>query len=288
MKTQTALSLANLSLSPIPPRVTLGILKRREHEALTELIAQLALRGSFHLIAGSEWLPDQDSLRRSVRRYTTEVNEILEHPILGRPSTYLQMLDQLTSANSQKYPMVVLDFLHFFYDPDIDFSQRQRVLKQCCQIIRHLAQSKSVFVLIQYLPIEEYQLFLPVLTSIADEILETQEEDTGTGFTTFSLGSKVMGRNLLSTTGLAHKLIADLKPLSEMLPPNERRIVENFFEIILQQRVAIAEATDLLPLEAALVILLVEERRRANSEESELYKQIQELRHEIEGLKPEP
>ena len=96
-----------------------------------------------------------------------------------------------------------------------------------------------------------------------------------------------MGRNLLSTTGLAHKLIADLKPLSDMLHPNERRIVENFFDTILQQRVAIAEATDLLPLEAALVILLVEERRRANNEESELYKQIQELRHEIERLKPE-
>ncbi len=37
-----------------------------------------------------------------------------------------------------------------------------------------------------------------------------------------------MGRNLLSTTGLAQKIVADLKPLSEMLPPNERRIVERF------------------------------------------------------------
>ena len=64
--------------------------------------------------------------------------------------------------------------------------------------------------------------------------------------------------------------------------------MDDFFETILQQRVAIAEATDLLPLEAALVILLVEERRRANFEESELYKQIQELRREIERLKPEP
>jgi hypothetical protein len=48
---------------------------------------------------------------------------------------------------------------------------------------------------------------------------------------------KHMGRNTLSTTALAHKLIADLKPLSEMLPPNERRIVEKFFDVILQQRV---------------------------------------------------
>ncbi len=94
-----------------------------------------------------------------------------------------------------------------------------------------------------------------------------------------------MGRNLLSTTGLAQKLIAELKPLAEMLPPNERRIVERFFDVILQQRVAIANATDLLPLEAALVILLAEEHRTNNHESNELYKQLQELRREIEELK---
>ncbi len=96
-----------------------------------------------------------------------------------------------------------------------------------------------------------------------------------------------MGRNLLSTTGLAHKLITDLKPLAEMLPPNERRIVEGFFETILQQRVAIANATDLMPLEAALVILVEEEQRRAKCEESELSRQLQELRHEIKRLQPD-
>jgi hypothetical protein len=101
-----------------------------------------------------------------------------------------------------------------------------------------------------------------------------------------------MGRNTLSTTALAHKLIADLKPLSEMLPPNERRIVEKFFDVILQQRVAISEATDLLPLEAALVVLLVEERRRNDFENEEIYqelqRQIQELRGEIDMLKSVP
>jgi hypothetical protein len=94
-----------------------------------------------------------------------------------------------------------------------------------------------------------------------------------------------MGRNLLSTTALAHKLIAELKPLSEMLPPNERRIVEKFFDTILQQRVAIAEATDLLPLEAALVILLADERRRNNLENDEIYRQMQQMKDEIERLK---
>lgn len=97
-----------------------------------------------------------------------------------------------------------------------------------------------------------------------------------------------MGRDLLSVTGLAHKLIDDLRPLAEMLAPSDRRIVERFFDAILQERVAIAEATDLLPLEAALVILLVEEHKRNNHENNELYKQLQELRDEIERLKLAP
>jgi hypothetical protein len=97
-----------------------------------------------------------------------------------------------------------------------------------------------------------------------------------------------MGRHTLSTTALAHKLIAELKPLADVLPPNERRVVEKFFDTILQQRVAISEATDLLPIEAALVILLVEEHRRNDAQYARLYeelrRQIRELSGEVENL----
>ena len=175
MKAPFTISLANLPLSPVPPRVIVGILGERDHKGLTELIAQLALRGPFHLITGGQWLPDQDSLRRSVRWYTTEVEETLNHPILGRPSTCLQMLDQLASADSQSHPILVLDFLHFFYDPDVDLALRQRVLEQCCQCLRQLARSKPVVVLVHHLVMDEYQLFFPILESVAGEIIEVQE-----------------------------------------------------------------------------------------------------------------
>lgn len=176
MKAQLGVSLANLPLSPDPPRILVGILEGPKHEGLTELIARLALRGSFHLIAGSEWLPDQDSLRRAVRWHTTALEETLDHPIIGRPSTCLQLLDQLTSAGSQNHPILILDFLHFFYDPDVDLSLRQRVLERCCQHVQHLAESKPVIALVQHLSVEEYELFFPVLASVADEILQIQED----------------------------------------------------------------------------------------------------------------
>ncbi len=96
-----------------------------------------------------------------------------------------------------------------------------------------------------------------------------------------------MGRNLPSTTGLVQKIIADLTPLSEMLSPSDRRLMEKFFDSILEQRVAIANATDLLPLEAALLILQLEERKRTNHEFNRLYEQLQRMQRELDELKPQ-
>ncbi len=174
-------SLASNFLSHLPTlqkqgKLTIGILRDRQHEELTELIARLALRGPFHLIVGGEWLPEQDSLRRAVRRHTTAVMETLEHPILGRPSTCLQLRDQLEKANDQPHPVFILNFFHHFYDPDIELTLRQRVLADCCQRVQVLASSRPVLVLVRVMPVTEYQEFLPSLTSIAAEIIEIQEK----------------------------------------------------------------------------------------------------------------
>lgn len=87
-----------------------------------------------------------------------------------------------------------------------------------------------------------------------------------------------MGRNFLSSTELVHQVIADLRPFAEMLPPQDRLIFNKFAEYALNNRAAIANATSLLPLEATLLILLLEEHKR----NQRLY---DELRAEIERLK---
>jgi len=175
MKKPFSISLATLPRLPLSPQVSLGVIRGKQHKELTELIARFALCGYFHFIVGGEWLPDQDSLRRSVRRYTTAVNETLDHPILGRPSTCLQLRDQLTMADAQQHPIFILDFLNHFYDPDVDLSLRQRVLKQCCNCLQDLSRSKSVFILVHWVPTEDYERFFPLLASAADEILEVEE-----------------------------------------------------------------------------------------------------------------
>lgn len=93
----------------------------------------------------------------------------------------------------------------------------------------------------------------------------------------------------LSPTQLAHKVIAEIMPLAGELSPNQQRIIEKFCNEILQNRSAIAEAVNLLPLEAALVLIQVREHENNKHEISELYeefcRQMGELRGEIEELK---
>ncbi len=178
MQKQFSISLANLPRLPFSPQVSLGVIRGKQHKELTELIARFALCGYVHFIVGGEWLPDQDSLRRSVRRYTTAVNETLDHLILGRPSTCLQLRDQLTMADVQPHPIFILNFLNRFYDPDIELALRERVFNACCQHVQAVARTKPVFILIHWQPTEDYERFFPRIASLAGEIIEVEESSS--------------------------------------------------------------------------------------------------------------
>ena len=90
-----------------------------------------------------------------------------------------------------------------------------------------------------------------------------------------------MGRNALSATQLAHKLIASLSPISDMLPPHYRRILHKYTEYIMKHGVAIHNATDHLPILTALIVIQLERDERQAREVNELHKQIEELRREL-------
>ena len=147
----------------------------RESDVITGVITQLALRGPFNLIVGDEWLPDRDTLYRSIRRYSLALEETLDHPNLMRPMTCLQMLDLLMEADMQNRPTLILNFLHHFYNADVELSIRDRILEQCCQYTKRLALSNSVVVVVPHLSTTEYRRFFPLLASIADEIIPVKE-----------------------------------------------------------------------------------------------------------------
>ncbi len=148
----------------------------KEHARITEIIARLAMQGPFNLIAGDEWLPDRDTLSRLVRRHTVKVTETLDNPRLRRPMTCLQMLDLLAEVDKGNRPTLITNFLHHFYNGDVELSLRDRVLEQCCHYTKRLSLSCPVVVLVPCLQTEEYKRFFPLLASIANEIVPVQEE----------------------------------------------------------------------------------------------------------------
>jgi hypothetical protein len=93
-----------------------------------------------------------------------------------------------------------------------------------------------------------------------------------------------MGRNFPSATQLVHEVIGELKPFSEMLAPHDRWILNRFYEYALNNRAAIANAAGLMPMEATLLIILLEERKKTNHAISELQAEIKTLRQEHKRL----
>ena len=169
-----------LSRSPVlqtqAPRLLLIETEGRPGEGITELFALMALRGPFYAIAGGEWLPTY-ALVRSLRRRTTAIHDVLDRIRLARPFTCYQVLDLLTDIGPERYPVLVLDFLHHFHNPDIPLDVRRRVLRQCCKRLERLALLRPLLVFVQSLETDEYRCFFPLVAGTADEVLRAAEPE---------------------------------------------------------------------------------------------------------------
>ena len=155
--------------------LTLILTADKAHAGITELIAALVLRSPLFVVAGSEWLPAYD-LTRILRRKTLEVREILNRLYTVRASTCYRLLDSLANIPSNGEPILVLDFLHTFYDPDVRLHVRLLKLRECCRELKRLAFYRPVVVITRELPVEDYQKFSPALHSVADRIFTLEPE----------------------------------------------------------------------------------------------------------------
>lgn len=171
------LSLAGLATVCDSRRLLLVETPGRESEGFTELIAALSLRGPFYVIAGGEWLPGY-ALTRSLRAKTLQVKQALDHVILARPFTCYQVLDLLDETRPGSEPIMILDLLHHFYNDDVDLRVRFRVFEQACKHLQRLSLFRPVLVFVQRASVEYYQKFFSLLTSLADETFQMDEELT--------------------------------------------------------------------------------------------------------------
>ncbi len=78
---------------------------------------------------------------------------------------------------------------------------------------------------------------------------------------------------------------AEIKSLKEALRRSDQVILNAMFDGIQQHRAAIANSASLLPLEAVLLLMLLEERKREDQIHAELQQEIQRLRRMVETSK---
>ena len=155
--------------------LTLILTADQARASITELVAALILRGPLFTVSGSEWLP-AFTLPRLLRKRTVEIKETLNHLRVARASTCYRLLDALSNLPLNGEPILVLDFFHTLYDPDIPLHVRFHVLRRCCRTLERLALYRPVILTTREMPTEDYKKFSPILQSIADETLRLEPD----------------------------------------------------------------------------------------------------------------
>jgi hypothetical protein len=147
----------------------------KARSGITELIAALILQGPLFVVAASEWLPAFE-LTRIIRKNTIDVKQTLNRLRTARASTCYRLFDSLANLPLNGEPILVLDFLHTFYDDDIPLPIRSFKLRQCCQELKRLAFYRPVVVITQQLVVENCEEFIPNLSSVADKTFSIESE----------------------------------------------------------------------------------------------------------------
>ena len=88
-----------------------------------------------------------------------------------------------------------------------------------------------------------------------------------------------MGRSLPPASQLILNQIAELKPIYGALRRSDQLALDEIFDSVQQHRAALANAANLLPLEALLVLVLLEEHKRASHILAEMESEVQRLRN---------
>ena len=159
--------------------LTLILTRDRAHQSKTSLIASLILSGPLFVLSGDEWLPSY-TLPRLIRERTTDVKRIMDRLYTSRASTCHRLFDSLANIPSKGEPILVLDFLHTFYDEDVPLRVRLFRLRDCCRELKRLAFHRPVIVMTQERVAVDYEKLLPALFSITDKIftLDPEVEET--------------------------------------------------------------------------------------------------------------
>jgi hypothetical protein len=133
----------------------------------------MALNGAFSIVTGSERIPSYE-VTLLLDDDVCDLRAILDHIHLRRAFTCYQLVDILKSTPPIPEPLLILDFLHPFYE-DIPVERRIHRFEQCIEQLERLSTSRPIGMIVLDKEGSDYSLFYPDLERIADEIFQTED-----------------------------------------------------------------------------------------------------------------
>jgi hypothetical protein len=168
--------LQNLATELIQNRgLKLILTKDNARKSKSCLIATMILSSPLFIVTANEWVPAY-GLTRVVRKETTNVSQAFARLQLTRASTCYRLFDSLTNMPKEGEPILVLEFLHTFYDTDIPLRVRFFKLRECCSHLKYLARCRPVILMTHEIQTEDYEKFIPALRSVANKIVYLEPE----------------------------------------------------------------------------------------------------------------
>ncbi len=158
------------ALAEVRHHLLLAVISKETRGQIAELIATMAMREPLSIVAGSEWLPMYE-VARHLSYQTNEFKAVMDRVHLARAFTCYQLLDILNNTPPIPEPLLMINFLHPFYEVDVPPEVRARVLDTCVRRLDNLSYTRPIGVIVQHMEGDGYETYLPVISAIADRIL---------------------------------------------------------------------------------------------------------------------
>jgi hypothetical protein len=112
---------------------------------MLDLAARLAVRGPLRVLDGGNQF-NAIPVARTIRRYTSDLTNVLQDILLARAFTCYQMASLIADSPSGAAPTLVLDLLATFYDENVSLGDSRRLLAGCLLKLQRMGQTGPVIV----------------------------------------------------------------------------------------------------------------------------------------------
>ena len=158
---------------PLPRSLTAFCTPTANSEPISQLIAELALRGPVTVLDGGNCFPAY-RLLRLLRLRVQDPTDAARRVFVRRAFTCYQVVALLESTPALPQPYLILDPFATFYDEQVPLPEVRRLLEGCLRQLDRLCQLAPVLVALPPTRGEERAFLIEQVCAVADTLFATE------------------------------------------------------------------------------------------------------------------